>query len=102
MIAASGQDTTRRVITLASERTGSLPRRARQVKHSTASAPRQPRRYVTLKSAAERLDCSERTLRRMIAMGELTGYRVGKRLIRVDADELDRLVRAIPTTGTVA
>jgi hypothetical protein len=38
----------------------------------------------------------------MIAVGELTGYRVGKRLIRVDANELDALARVVPTVGTVA
>lgn len=60
-----------------------------------------PSRLVALKVAAERFDCSERTVRRMIAAGELTGYRVGKRLVRLDADELDRLARVIPTTGTI-
>lgn len=59
------------------------------------------RRYITLKAAAEGLACSERTLRRMIAAGELTAYRVGNRLIRLDADELDALVRVVPTLGTV-
>ena len=72
------------------------------MKSSAAGRSVGPRRYVTLKGAAERLDCSERTLRRMIAAGELTGYRVGKRLVRLDADELDAVVRAIPTAGTVA
>lgn len=61
-----------------------------------------PSRLRDLKYAAERFDCSERTVRRMIAAGQLTGYRVGKRLIRVDADELDALARVIPTVGTVA
>lgn len=67
----------------------------------TASLPT-ARRYVSLNAAAERLDCSERTLRRMIAAGELTGFRVGKRLVRLDADELDDLARVIPTAGTLA
>jgi len=61
-----------------------------------------PSRLVDLKKAAERFDSSERTVRRMIAAGELTGYRVGKRLVRLNADELDALARVIPTAGTVA
>ena len=61
-----------------------------------------PRRYITLAAAADRFACSERTLRRMIAAGELTGYRLGKRLVRLDADELDALARVIPTVGTMS
>lgn len=59
-------------------------------------------RLVALKVAADRFDCSERTIRRMISAGELRGFRVGKRLLRVDADELDALARVIPTAGGVA
>lgn len=59
-------------------------------------------RLVSLNEAAERFACSERTVRRMIAAGQLTGYRVGKRLVRVDAGELDAAMRVIPTAGTVA
>ena len=51
-----------------------------------------PRRYESLKDAAERLDVHERTLRRMIARGELTDYRVGT-VIRIDPDELDEAIR---------
>lgn len=61
-----------------------------------------PNRLGSLNVAAERFACSERTIRRMIAAGELTGYRVGKRLVRIDLDELDRIARVIPTVGTVA
>lgn len=61
-----------------------------------------PSRLKSLTYAAERFDCSERTVRRMIAAGELTGYRVGKRMIRVDADELDALARVVPTAGGAA
>jgi excisionase family DNA binding protein len=56
-----------------------------------------PRKFVTLEAEAERLAISQRTLRRMIARGELTAYRVGGRLIRLDRGEVDSLVRKIPT-----
>jgi excisionase family DNA binding protein len=54
-------------------------------------------RLVDLKKAAEVFDCSERTVRRMIAAGEITGYRVGKRLLRVDLNELQQVARVIPS-----
>ena len=49
--------------------------------------------------AAEYGDCSTKTIRRMIARGDLTGYRLGSRMIRVDLNELDALLRPIPTTA---
>jgi excisionase family DNA binding protein len=54
------------------------------------------RRYASLAKAAEYADCNERTLRRHIAAGELTGYRLG-RVIRVDLNELDEWLTPIPT-----
>lgn len=49
------------------------------------------RRYITIGEAAEYLQISDRTVRRLIADGELTGYRMGRssRLIRVDLNEID-------------
>jgi excisionase family DNA binding protein len=61
-----------------------------------------PRQYVTLGAAAERLGCSQRTVRRMVSRGELHAYRVGQRMLRLDSDELDALARVVPTVGTVA
>lgn len=43
----------------------------------------------TISQAAERMNCSEKTVRRMIADGRLKAYRVGGRsTIRVDRDSL--------------
>jgi excisionase family DNA binding protein len=49
------------------------------------------RRYITITEAADYLQISDRTVRRLIADGELTGYRMGRsrRLIRVDLNEID-------------
>lgn len=58
------------------------------------------RRPASIAEAAEHIGTSERTVRRYIADGRLTGYRVGPRLIRVDLDELDNLLRPIPTAST--
>ena len=54
-------------------------------------------RLVDLAAAADALSVSVKTVRRRIADGTVTGYRVG-RLIRVDLDELrERLAVVIPT-----
>ncbi len=64
------------------------------------SNTRAPRRHlVSLAEAAERAGCNPKTIRRRISDGSLTGYRMGPRLIRVDADELDALLRPIPSAG---
>lgn len=54
---------------------------------------------MTQQSAAEYADCTVRTIRNFIARGELTGYRLGARSIRVDRAELDALLTPIPTAG---
>ena len=56
------------------------------------------KRYATLATAADYAGgCDERTLRRYIASGKLTAYRMGPRLVRVDLNEVDNLMRPIPT-----
>ncbi|KKF01932.1 excisionase family DNA-binding protein [Mycolicibacterium obuense] len=52
-----------------------------------------PRRYVTQAQAAEYLGVTARTIRQMIADGRLTGYRSGKRLVRVDLNEIDKAMQ---------
>jgi excisionase family DNA binding protein len=49
------------------------------------------RRYVTIAETAKYLQISDRTVRRLIADGELTGYRMGRsrRVIRVNLNEID-------------
>ena len=56
-------------------------------------------RYVTQSAAAEYLNVTDRTIRNLIARGDLTGYRLGARAIRVDRAELDALLTPIPTAG---
>jgi excisionase family DNA binding protein len=53
------------------------------------------KRHVALTEAAEYLGVNPRTIRRYIAAGRLTGYRVGPRLIKVDLAELDSLLQPI-------
>lgn len=46
-------------------------------------------RYVTILQAADYLGVTDRTIRQMIADGRLTGYRSGRRLVRLRVDEID-------------
>lgn len=48
-----------------------------------------PKRLVSLSAAAEYANVHPRTLRRQIASGRLTAYRVGARLIKIDLNELE-------------
>lgn len=57
-------------------------------------------RLVSLAAGAAFADVSVRTLRRYIAQGRLTGYRVGPRLVKVDLSELEQLARPIPAART--
>ena len=57
---------------------------------------------LTIAEAAEHLNVHPRTVRRRIADGTLTGYRVGSHLIRLDPVEVDGLLRPIPSAGSAA
>lgn len=56
----------------------------------------------TIADAAARHGVHPRTIRRRIAEGSLTGYRFGPHLLRVSPDEVDALLRPIPTAGSAA
>jgi excisionase family DNA binding protein len=58
------------------------------------------RRYVKLAEAAEYLQVTDRTIRQMISDGRLTGYACGKRLVRVDLNEVDAAM--VPFGGGAA
>lgn len=55
------------------------------------------RRFIRQEVAAERWDVSVDTIRRMIAKGQIRGYRLNNRIIRVDMDEVDAAFRLIPS-----
>lgn len=57
------------------------------------------RRLESIENAADYIGVSTKTVRRYIAAGRVTGYRTGPRLIRVDLNELDAMLRPIPTAG---
>ncbi|MGX0781854.1 helix-turn-helix transcriptional regulator [Dermabacter hominis] len=65
-----------------------------------STAPYLSSDLVTLERAAERLGVTPRTIRRQIASGNITGYRIGNRAVRVSLADVDALARPIPTVAT--
>ena len=61
-------------------------------------SPRVEPEWVSLREAAKIYAISTYTLRRRIASGDLPAVKLGYKLIRVRASDLDRLFPAIPTT----
>lgn len=55
--------------------------------------------WVSLADAAEHVGVTTRTLRRWIAAGTLPAYRVGRRLVRVNLEDLEDLLRQVPTVN---
>jgi excisionase family DNA binding protein len=58
-----------------------------------------PLTYETIADAASRTGVSQKTIRRRIAEGRLTGYRFGPHLIRLNPHEVDALLRPIPSVA---
>ncbi|WP_200959021.1 AlpA family transcriptional regulator [Terrabacter sp. Root85] len=56
------------------------------------------RRLVTLAQAGKHAQVTERTIRNWIGNGYITGYRIGARQVVVDLDEVDRMLRTMPST----
>lgn len=61
----------------------------------TMPSNKSQRKLASIAVAAECCDVSTKTIRRYIAAGRITGYRVGPRLIKIDIAELDRLLRPV-------
>lgn len=69
----------------------------------TPTQPTQPdhaRRWATIGQTAEYLHCGERTVRRAIAEGRYPAYKIGKRNVRVDLNEVDEAFTAMPSAAT--
>ena len=56
-----------------------------------------PAKPASIKECAARFKVHPDTIRRRISTGELTAYRLGRQVIRVDLDEADALFAPIPT-----
>lgn len=57
------------------------------------------RNLVGIAQAAKYADVHPITLRRWVAGGRVPAYRVGPRLLKVDLNELEAMLRPVPTTG---
>lgn len=55
------------------------------------------KRLVGLNEAAVYASCCRETIRRRIADGTLHGYRLGRRMLRVDLDEIDAAFTLVPS-----
>lgn len=47
--------------------------------------------WITIAQAAELMSCSTKTVRRLISSRQLPARRIGTRMIRIDAADLDAL-----------
>jgi len=54
------------------------------------AAPSKALRLESLQDAADRLGVSVDTIRRLISDGKVTGYRLGRRILRVCPEEVDQ------------
>ncbi|WP_433759900.1 helix-turn-helix domain-containing protein [Nocardia sp. CA-135398] len=61
----------------------------------TLSAADVPRKLISLKTAAALVDVDPKTIRNWIAAGQLQGFRVNARMLRVNRDELLALVQPV-------
>jgi hypothetical protein len=63
-----------------------------------SASPLMSRQYVTRQQLAQRFGVTDRTISNLISRGVLTGYQLpGVRAIRVDLNEAEALVKAVPT-----
>lgn len=58
---------------------------------------RAPKRLSAIPAAADIYGVHPSTIRRYVSDGRITGYRFGPRMVRVDLDELDALLRPLAT-----
>jgi excisionase family DNA binding protein len=64
-------------------------------KNATAAT----RRLVGINQAAEYADVHPITIRRWISAGRVPAYRAGPRLLKIDLNELDAMLRPVPVGG---
>ncbi|UAK32514.1 helix-turn-helix domain-containing protein [Nocardia asteroides] len=60
-------------------------------------ASTEARNLISLKTAAALVDVDTKTIRNWIAAGDLNGFRVNGRLLRVERDEVLGLIRPAAT-----
>lgn len=53
--------------------------------------------WLTATTVCEHLDITDKTLRRYVAEGKIPAYRMGGRLLRFKAEDVDALMTRVPT-----
>jgi excisionase family DNA binding protein len=71
---------------LPSERPNRAPRRAQELQ----------RGYVGITEAATYLDVTQKTIRKLIATGELPAYRLGTHVLKIKIADLDAVLKPVP------
>jgi len=66
---------------------------------TTTATQQTARRPASIAAAGEDAGVHPRTIRRWIAAGWVTAYRMGPKLVRVDMDDIDALHKRIPAAG---
>jgi excisionase family DNA binding protein len=61
-----------------------------------------PQQLVSIAKAAAYCDVTTRTIYNWIADGRLPAHRAGPKLLRIDAADLQRLIRPVPAAGNGA
>lgn len=61
--------------------------------------PAKPREWLSTGQAADRAGVCTKTIYRRILDGSLPAERLGPRLLRIDARNLDKLFRPVPAGG---
>ena len=64
--------------------------------------PTPTRRLLTQAEAADYLGVTTRTIRQYVADGTLNAYRLGTKMLRYDAAEVDAVLRPVITAGTTS
>lgn len=59
------------------------------------SSRRNPRRLASITEGAGYANVCRRTIYNWVQTGRITGYRTGPKVIKVDLDELDALIRPV-------
>lgn len=72
------------------------------MRSQNTATPPPARRWASKEQAADYIGVCDKTLRRYIAQGIIPAHRLGKRLIRLDLNEVDAAMARIPSAGDVA
>jgi excisionase family DNA binding protein len=54
---------------------------------------------ITLKQTCDELSLSLRGVRRLISSGELRAYKVGKSAVRIDTDDIAKVLKPVTPNG---